>query len=87
MPTRLTVAGGTPGTAEKWAREERHGYREAFKRELVELHDCIRGGRAPRTSGEDGLRDVALCASIARVHATGMPEAHPTRTADREVAQ
>lgn len=87
MPTRLTVEGGTPGTTEAWARDEQVAFDEAFKRELVELHDCIRDGRTPRTSGEDGLRDVALCASIARVHATREPEQHPTRTADQEVAQ
>jgi predicted dehydrogenase len=87
MPTRLTVEDGTPGTAEAWAREERIGFEEAFKRELIEFHDCILDGRAPRTSGEDGLRDVALCTSIARAHMTGVPVEHPTRTADQEVPQ
>jgi predicted dehydrogenase len=77
-PTRLVVEGGTPGTASAWAREECLGYEEAFKRELAHFADCIRTGAEPRTTGVDGLRDVALCASLARVHATGMPEEAPT---------
>ena len=42
---------------------------EAFKRELLEFDAAVREGRAPRTDGEDGLRDVLLCQAIARAHA------------------
>lgn len=47
------------------ARSEHAGsYEEAFKRELLELHACIVEGREPRTSGADGLADVAFCQAI-----------------------
>jgi predicted dehydrogenase len=65
-PTRLVVEGGVPGSSESFAREEVVSYEEAFKRELVEFHDAIVGGREPRTSGVDGLRDLELCERIAR---------------------
>jgi predicted dehydrogenase len=78
-PSRLVVEGGTPGTPSAWARVECLGYEEAFKRELAGFADCIGTGAAPRTTGVDGLRDVALCARLARVHATGAPEVAAAR--------
>ena len=54
-------------------------YTEAFKRELEEFHGAIVEGREPRTGGEDGLRDVALCRSIVMAHATGAPVGEPSR--------
>ena len=68
MPSRLLCEGGDPGTAHSWEREEIVSYDEAFKRELVEFHDCIATGRTPTTSGADGLQDVRLCEAVARVH-------------------
>jgi predicted dehydrogenase len=67
-PSRLIVEGGEPGTTRSFQREEISSYEEAFKRELVEFHDCIETGRAPRTPGTDGLADVRLCQAVARVH-------------------
>ena len=69
MPSRLIVEGGTPGTAASWERDEVVSYDEAFKRELVEFADCITTGREPRTPAADGLRDVRLAETIARVDA------------------
>jgi len=46
-------------------------HEEAFKRELIELEAAIRACRDPRADVIDGLRDVALGASIARSHNTG----------------
>jgi hypothetical protein len=57
-------------------------YEEAFKRELVEFHAAICEQRAPRTDGIDGLHDVALCHSIARVHLTGEAAAAPSELAN-----
>lgn len=74
-PTQLVVEGGVRGTAHSWQATHVVGYDEAFKRELVEFHDAIREGRPPRTDGEDGLRDVVLCQSIARAHAGRAAEA------------
>jgi predicted dehydrogenase len=54
-------------------------YEEAFKRELEEFHAAIVDGREPRTGGEDGLRDVALCRSIVTAHASGGPVEWPSR--------
>ncbi|MDE3131126.1 MAG: Gfo/Idh/MocA family oxidoreductase [Acidobacteriota bacterium] len=67
-PSRLIVEGGEVGSTHSWIREEVVSYDEAFRRELDEFADCIATGRAARTSGYDGLADLRLCESIARVH-------------------
>jgi predicted dehydrogenase len=67
-PSHLTREGGVSGTAHSWRSVETVSYDEAFKRELVEFSNCIHSGREARTSGEDGLRDVALCTAILRSH-------------------
>jgi predicted dehydrogenase len=82
MPSELTVEGGEPGGTHSWSRLEVVSYEEAFKRELVEFHAAIRDQRAPRTDGIDGLHDVALCHSIARVHMSGEPAVAPSGLPD-----
>ncbi len=79
MPSELTVEGGEPGTAHAWSRVEIVSYEEAFKRELLELHDAITDDRAPLTAGEDGLHDVMLCRSIAQAHMDRGPIENPSR--------
>ena len=69
MPTRLMIEGGDLDSSRSWEREELVSYDEAFKRELVEFSDCIRTGREPRTSGEDGVRDMRVAEAVARTHA------------------
>jgi predicted dehydrogenase len=81
-PTRLVREGGEPGTAASWEQREVVDYDEAFKRELVEFHECVVTGREPRTPGVDGLRDLLLCEAVARVHRTGTPARNPTRVPD-----
>lgn len=66
MPTELVREGGEPGTPAAWRTVETVSYEEAFKRELVELHEAIAAEREPRTSGEDALRDVALAQAVIR---------------------
>ncbi len=78
MPTELIVEGGVPGTARSWRTREVVSYEEAFKRELVEFHESVTGGREPRTPGLDGLRDVALCAAITRAQLGRRPVDDPT---------
>jgi predicted dehydrogenase len=73
MPSQLIVEGGEPGTADSWVRTEVVSYEEAFKRELIEFSDCLADGRQPRTSGEDGLRDMRLAERIAAAHARRSP--------------
>jgi predicted dehydrogenase len=72
MPSRLIAEGGEPGSTHSWQREEIVSYEEAFKRELEEFADCIATGREPRTSGHDGMADLALCEAVARAH-QGLP--------------
>ena len=81
MPTRLVLEGGDPESTESWRSEHVVSYDEAFKRELLELHAAITEDREPRTSGTDGLRDVALCLAIAGTANDGRPRAHPTEIA------
>ena len=73
MPSRLLIEGGDVGTPHSWLREEVLSYDEAFRRELIEFSECIRGARAPVTSGRDGLRDLVLMESIGRAHARRVP--------------
>jgi predicted dehydrogenase len=80
-PSELIIEEGDAGTARASRTVEVTSYEEAFKRELIEFSDCIRSGREPRTSGIDGLHDVALCASVARAHATREPVAAPSDVA------
>jgi predicted dehydrogenase len=74
----LAIERGEPDSAHSSRTVETVSYVEAFKRELLEFHAAIREGRPPRTDGEDGLRDVALCRAIARVHMSGEPAARPS---------
>jgi predicted dehydrogenase len=72
-PSEVEIEDGEPGTARASRTVEILGYEEAFKRELVDLAACIRERRAPRTTGAEALRDLALCAAIARAHVTREP--------------
>ena len=78
-PTRLVLEDGEPGGVASRRSERIVSYEEAFKRELEEFAAAIAERREPRTGGEDGLRDVALCRSIIVAHATGGPVEWPSR--------
>jgi predicted dehydrogenase len=78
MPTRLVLEGGDLGTARSWETIETASYEESFRRELESLYRCVVDGQPPRTSGLDGLRDIALCQAIVRCHATGAAVTNPT---------
>jgi predicted dehydrogenase len=79
QPTRLVLEDGEPGGVASRREERIVSYEEAFKRELEEFHAAIVEDREPRTGGEDGLRDVALCRSIIAAHATGGAVRWPSR--------
>jgi len=64
--TALVLEGGDLGSSRSWRTVETISYEEGFRRELVEFHAAIIGDREPRTSGEDGVRDIALCQAILR---------------------
>lgn len=78
MPTRLVVEGGDAGTARSWETVETTSYEESFKRELESLYRCIVERQEPRTSGVDGLRDVALCGAIVKCFVERAPVPAPT---------
>jgi predicted dehydrogenase len=63
-PTLLTIEGGEIGQPSSWRTEELTSYESAFRRELEVFHDAVTGKSDPPTDGEDGLRDVALCAAM-----------------------
>jgi predicted dehydrogenase len=70
-PTQLVLEGGDGGSASSWRTVKSVSYEEAFKRELVEFHAAVTEGRAPRTDGADGLRDILFCRSIVQAAHTG----------------
>jgi predicted dehydrogenase len=80
-PSELVIEEGDAGTARASCTVEVTAYEEAFKRELIELSQCVRSGREPRTSGHDGLRDVALCTAIVQAHLSREPVEAPSSIA------
>jgi predicted dehydrogenase len=82
MPTQLVAEGGVPGTGAAWRTVRTASYEEAFKEELRELHACIVEEREPRTTGADGLRDIALCQAMVRCHLERRPIGSPTELAE-----
>jgi predicted dehydrogenase len=78
LPTTLSVEGGEDGSSRAWETREVVSYQESFKEELNHFHRCVVTGELPVTSGEDGLRDVALCEAIIAVHRSRVPRPHPT---------
>jgi predicted dehydrogenase len=77
-PTRLVIEDGESGGVASRRTEHTVSYEDAFKRELEEFHAAITEGRAARTGGEDGLRDVALSRAIVDAHVSGRPLETPT---------
>jgi predicted dehydrogenase len=69
-PTLLVLESGELETAASRKSEEIVSYEDAFKRELIEWHDCVVSDREPRTSAEDALRDVELCQRIVATYLT-----------------
>jgi predicted dehydrogenase len=78
VPTVLASEGGTPGQPDAWQRAEHVGYESAFKRELIEFHECVVKGREPRTGGKDAIRDLSLCEAFIRAATCGTPQSQPT---------
>ena len=78
LPTLLSIEGGEPVSGRAWRSEETTSFTESFKNELIHFHECATTGRAPTTSGEDALRDIALCGAIIEAHRTRVPRDSPT---------
>jgi predicted dehydrogenase len=81
-PTMLVLEEGGAEPAGTRRVEELVSYDEAFRKELLEFHASIVEGRAPRTDGDDALRDIALCRSIVGSHRTGAAIDAPTSIAE-----
>jgi predicted dehydrogenase len=81
MPTLLITEGGEAQSPRASRTEEIASYRESFKEELVHFHECVAGRRKPITSGEDGLRDIALCESMVDVHMRRASRERPSEPA------
>jgi predicted dehydrogenase len=73
MPTELVLEGGSTETSRAWRTAERISYESAFKRELLEFYECVTNNRAPRTTAEDAVADVALCQAIIAAHRNPPP--------------
>lgn len=65
LATTLTVGGRTT--------RRRTGRRDQFAAELIYFSDCIRQGRSPEPSGEEGLQDVRIVEALYRSARTGRP--------------
>ncbi len=78
MPTVLQAEGGEPPSPCAWRNEQVVSYAESFKEELIHFHDCVTCGRTPLTSGEDALRDIALCEAVVDVHLARCAREKPT---------
>src|SRR5713226_605752 len=68
VPVELVLEGGSPESSRSWRTVETVSFESAFKRELLEFYACITEDREPRTTAEDGVRDVAFCQAIIRQH-------------------
>lgn len=77
-PTTLLLEHGEVGSTRSWETTETASHEEAFEIELLEFHAAITQGREPATGVDDGLRNVALCAAIARAHIDERPQERPT---------
>jgi predicted dehydrogenase len=58
--------------------EEIASYAESFRQELLHFHECVVSGRAPVTSAQDALRDIALCQAVVASHRSRLPRDLPT---------
>jgi len=79
-PATLEIEGGVAGETRTWHTDELASYESPFKRELVHFHECVTQGTQPRTTGIDGLRDIALCQSFIAGHVSRQPVAQPSST-------
>ena len=78
MPTLLQVEDGEPASPRAWRSEQVVSYAESFKEELIHFHGCVTGGKKPLTSGEDAVRDIALCEAVVDAHLARRPREKPT---------
>jgi predicted dehydrogenase len=71
-PVELVLEGGNQESSRSWRTVETVSFESAFKRELLEFYACVTEDREPRTTAEDGVRDLALCQAIIAAAAAGV---------------
>ena len=77
-PATVEIIQGEPGTAKSRSINEITSYESAFKLELEAFHDAVVTGKAPLTSAEDAIHDLALCEAIIRFVQDRQPIADPS---------
>jgi predicted dehydrogenase len=65
-PATVEIVEGETGTTKSRCISEITSYESAFKLELEAFHHCVVSGKAPATSAEDAIHDLALCEAIIR---------------------
>jgi predicted dehydrogenase len=65
-PATVEIIEGETGTTKSRSISEITSYESAFKLELEAFHHCVVSGKAPATSAEDAIHDLALCEAIIR---------------------
>jgi predicted dehydrogenase len=65
-PATVEIIEGDEGTTRSRSINEIISYESAFKLELEAFHHCVVTGKAPATSAEDAIHDLALCEAIIR---------------------
>jgi predicted dehydrogenase len=77
-PATVEIVEGEPGTSKSRSTNEIISYASAFKLELEAFHDCVVNGKAPLTSAEDAIHDLALCEAIIRFVQDRKPISDPS---------
>jgi predicted dehydrogenase len=78
VPTLLQTEEGEADQPGSRVSDEIIAFESSFRRELVAFHRAATEGRQPPTSGQDSLRDVALCQSIVECFRSGRPVDRPS---------
>jgi len=77
-PATVEIIEGEPGTSKSRSINEITSYESAFKLELEAFHDAVVTGKAPLTSAEDAIHDLALCEAIIRFVQDPRPITNPS---------
>jgi predicted dehydrogenase len=77
-PATVEIVEGEAGTSKSRSTNEIISYVSAFKLELEAFHDCVVNGKAPLTSAEDAIHDLALCEAIIRFVQDRKPISDPS---------
>lgn len=80
--TLLTVNGSIRNTADHFLTT----FADAYLAEIQDFVNCVKEGREPRVTGQDGLGALAIAVSAEKSHQDGQPVAVDSRRVKREFA-